>query len=274
MTLELEDELGNTNKYYFLLEIIDSTLPMLHEEIEDDWAPELTCDEDFQGEIVELTENGLMTIEFSKTFLPFQNLSEINSTVIDIYVKPAKNRDLWDDKWDPCTVNLTWYAVSMEDRTLVIQIDFDAPHEISPLLQQDTLMFAILDDGMSIFKTYLQERFLCERRRVIKSRIKKQLGDVDLFQEVVEGTSDGLMVLLVIAILLNFFDVSGCMDYMIALIRYLQIVLHLPLMKVVLPACMIFANKCLIQVAMFDLFDPEWTTDYIYEYDDEKVQLF
>ena len=47
----------------------------------------------------------------------------------------------------------------------------------------------------------------------------------------------------------------------------MQIVLHLPLMKVVIPANVLYMNRILISVAMFDTFDPEWTTDYLYDYD-------
>lgn len=54
----------------------------------------------------------------------------------------------------------------------------------------------------------------------------------------------------------------------------MQIVLHLPMMKVVTPASVILMNKILIAVAMFDIFDPEWTTDYLYRYDESKIKVF
>jgi len=74
------------------------------------------------------------------------------------------------------------------------------------------------------------------------------------------------MILLMVTFSFTFL-LSGSIEYMICLIRYMQIVLHLPLMKVVIPANVLYMNRILISVAMFDTFDPEWTTDYLYDYD-------
>ena len=46
------------------------------------------------------------------------------------------------------------------------------------------------------------------------------------------------------------------------------------MMKVVIPANVIFMNRILIAIAMADMFDPQWTTDYLYAYDDDKVKIF
>lgn len=74
------------------------------------------------------------------------------------------------------------------------------------------------------------------------------------------------MILLMVTFSFTFL-LRGSIEYMICLIRYMQIVLHLPLMKVVIPANVLYMNRILISVAMFDTFDPEWTTDYLYDYD-------
>lgn len=71
-----------------------------------------------------------------------------------------------------------------------------------------------------------------------------------------------MMLMVIVAVLSGL--VAGSLEYLIALIRYLQIVLHLPLMKVALPANIIFMNRVLIAFAMFDLFDSGYTTDPIY----------
>ena len=78
------------------------------------------------------------------------------------------------------------------------------------------------------------------------------------------------MTLLIISFVLSFI-LQGSFEYMICLVRYMQIVLHLPMMKVVTPASVILMNRILIAVAMFDMFDPEWTTDYFYGYNQSKV---
>jgi hypothetical protein len=42
-------------------------------------------------------------------------------------------------------------------------------------------------------------------------------------------------------------------------------------MKVVIPANVMIVNKILLGVAMFDILSSDWTTDYIFKYDDDKI---
>ena len=62
------------------------------------------------------------------------DLSFINSSNTQIYVKPAQNRYL-DEGFDMSTVNLTWKAISFIGDTLIIGLSFKNPLEISPLVQ-------------------------------------------------------------------------------------------------------------------------------------------
>ncbi len=51
-----------------------------------------------------------------------------------MYVKPGNNRQL-DEGFDPSTLNFTWNLTSFEVDTMYVQLNFDQPLEISPLIQ-------------------------------------------------------------------------------------------------------------------------------------------
>ena len=103
--LGLEDQVGLTNTYYLFVRVIDTsptpfTLDADLLQDEDPWIR----NEKFKGEIVELTETGLMTIEFTMPLFPVMNMSWVNQTsfnpdgqiefngTADIYVLPANGR--------------------------------------------------------------------------------------------------------------------------------------------------------------------------------------
>ena len=82
-----------------------------------------------------------------------------------------------------------------------------------------------------------------------------------------------MKIMLVIVFLLNFV-LSGSMKYMTMLVRFLQIVLHLPLIHISIPGNVISLNKVLIEVAMFDILDSSYTTDLLLRYKEDKADEF
>ena len=82
-----------------------------------------------------------------------------------------------------------------------------------------------------------------------------------------------MKIMLVAVFLLNFV-LSGSMKYMAMLARFLQIVLHLPLIHISIPGNVISLNKVLIEVAMFDVLDSSWTTDLFIRYKEDKEDEF
>ena len=47
------------------------------------------------------------------------NLTEINSTVLDMYLQPSNNRHLDEDDFNMSKINFTWTTVSFEKNQLV-----------------------------------------------------------------------------------------------------------------------------------------------------------
>ena len=60
--------------------------------------------------------------------------------------------------------------------------------------------------------------------------------------------------------------------YMIQLIRALQMVVHLPMLRILVPPNAMMLIAAIIEVAMFDILPPEYTTDKILVYDDEESE--
>ena len=52
------------------------------------------------------------------------DLKSINSTVLDLYVDPAGEREL-EEHFQQEQVNFTWVAKSFKDQTLELQLQFD-----------------------------------------------------------------------------------------------------------------------------------------------------
>ena len=74
----LEDEEGNTNTYYLEVSVIDSSPVAFTTEIVTEEIDPYVRNEKFWGEIVELTETGLMTIKFSMPLFPVMDMSWVN----------------------------------------------------------------------------------------------------------------------------------------------------------------------------------------------------
>jgi hypothetical protein len=60
-----------------------------------------------------------------------------------IYVVPADDWHLNSETFDMKLINFTWQATEYKDSTLKINVAFDFPNYISPLLKQDTLVVKI-----------------------------------------------------------------------------------------------------------------------------------
>mmetsp|Transcript_23187 Transcript_23187/g.35889 ORF Transcript_23187/g.35889 Transcript_23187/m.35889 type:complete len:98 (+) Transcript_23187:2707-3000(+) len=87
------------------------------------------------------------------------------------------------------------------------------------------------------------------------------------FQEGAEQTEASLMWVMIVVFVLNHM-LSGGMIYMLMLVRYLQIVLHLPIMAVILPANLSALFSIILPVATFDILDPDWTTKLMFSFDE------
>ena len=85
------------------------------------------------AEIESVTSFGEMDVRFS-TLMNTQgiDITMLNETLIDIYVKPSGNRATLSS-FNVSQVNLTWSVTSFEGDLLKIKLTFENFAEISPL---------------------------------------------------------------------------------------------------------------------------------------------
>jgi len=57
------------------------------------------------------------------------------------------------------------------------------------------------------------------------------------------------------------------LNYMLAMIRALQIVIHLPLMRIYIQANLNMVFSILIPIVMFDIMDSEYISELLLEFD-------
>ena len=65
-------------------------------------------------------------------------------------------------------------------------------------------------------------------------------------------------------------SLDGSSKYFTLMLRALQIVLHLPLLKIMVPSNVSMVFGYIIPVVGFDVLDPEWTTELVLTFDEEK----
>lgn len=109
-----------SSTYYLVIRVIDSSPIAFSVDLDqEEFNEKYLKDEKFFGEIIEVTERGKMTIEFSMPVFPIRNLEFVNQTryssdgtvelngTADIYIIPASNRQ-YEEGFELETVNLTW----------------------------------------------------------------------------------------------------------------------------------------------------------------------
>jgi len=151
----VEDQLGASNSYTVKIEIPKpkepepepvAPPPKLIPVIEVEETPEndgqwvLPIAEEKEPEIIinctasifSISARGQLDIRFSTEMLTTINLTQVNTTMIDIYIVPAENRHL-SDGFNITKLNFTWNATEFYYDTLTIMLDFPNPSYVSIL---------------------------------------------------------------------------------------------------------------------------------------------
>ena len=95
------------------------------------------------------------------------------------------------------------------------------------------------------------------------------MEETEATQNLESGASniDSVLKLSTIFVFIMGFFFQGGVVYMMELIRALQMVLHFPMMRILMPPNALMFIGLIIEVAMFDILPAEYTTDLIFEYD-------
>ena len=86
-----------------------------------------------------------------------------------------------------------------------------------------------------------------------------------------EVVSDGMIDALVGTFVVNLVF-QGAMSYLVSFINSLQFLIHLPLFNIVIPGNVNHFFKILVPVVQFDIIDSSWSTEKIFEFDEEDLE--
>ena len=127
---------------------------------------------------LKLTAKGDLTVKFS-TKMRAYSIEFYNSTILDLYIKPAQNRDSLevDENFNVSQVNFTWEAISFLDDMLYIKLNFTSPSEISPLLVQDDLVWNLKGKYEHLFISAPLNTPLEKEFKTVEIKIMPQIRD-------------------------------------------------------------------------------------------------
>jgi hypothetical protein len=107
---------------------------------------------------------------------------------------------------------------------------------------------------------------------VLSSSIKKQLADTRFTKNYVSSSANLKRILL--ATLVTTFIASqfipGSMIYLLGFLQSLQLVLHLPMFSIIIPANVAMIFEYILAVVMFDILDPSYTTELVFNFDSDS----
>mmetsp|Transcript_9281 Transcript_9281/g.14051 ORF Transcript_9281/g.14051 Transcript_9281/m.14051 type:complete len:253 (+) Transcript_9281:2509-3267(+) len=217
---------------------------------------------------------GELVLGFNDTAFAAIDPEMLNLTTMDIYIVPAAGREK-EEGFKMEQVNFTWEAPEMmaddDEREATFTLVFLNPILISPLEQQDSIIVHFKERYYPLENEPIG--FLVGNQ-TLKLKARKQVEPTALtknFESGVQATEGALVSLLVISFLLQIL-LTGGMQYLVVFIRSLQLILHLPLLNVIVPANVLIMFSTTMSIAMFDVLDPAWTTELVLEFDDEAQE--
>jgi hypothetical protein len=140
---------------------------------------------------------GELTILFNETMAAPENLTGLNSSILDVYIVPALDRDTLSE-YDAKSVNLTWTVMNYTEHKLILKLAFDFPVQISPLEVQDSLIVHFKQTSPFFF-CFSIKNLLHEDSRTLTRKVRKQIEDSELnkdMESTAKGSESGLKVML------------------------------------------------------------------------------
>ena len=221
--------------------------------------------------IKEITPIGEVLIEFNTSMNDKFNLSMINSTSVEIDLVLSIDR-IDDTTFNQSKLQFEWHPVSFEDKLLKLQILFEYPLLISPNVEQDLLKIKFIN--LNLFTAASNGKELGIRWRRLYSDVKRQIEpskfNLDLLANA-QQTEAFMQNIFIFCIFMNLFMPGRAIGYFLAMLRALQMILHLPLINVVFPGNLQMLFKIMIPIVMFDVFGQDLTTQIQlqFEYDEQ-----
>jgi hypothetical protein len=245
------DERGNSREYkqFFVVFTVDPE----REDPYYDWDPTDPDDDDFlvKAWIHDINEFGQVIILFNVNIsTAFVNITEMNTTYIDMYIEPYSRWDLGIERFNMTKLNFTWDVTHYHGRELYIQCNFYSPPNISPMSTFDNMVFHIkekreffrsLNEGVNIHDDYT----------TLRHKVKRQSNDAWI-GDTPEKITSSLFFLLMFSGLMALM-MQGSAAMMIGMINGLQLITHLPTMDVPFPANVMTFLRSFIEITQFEV---------------------
>lgn len=184
------------------------------------------------------------------------NLTDLDSTVIDLYIVPYNNWHLDEDNFKVYpSLNFTWIIHSFKDKYLKLNLTFYEPIQISPREVQDMMIFHIIVP--EFFTTGLTFKMIDENYRTLPIKVRKQMADSSFnrnFKKAAETTQKSIKGGVIGGFLVNFI-MAASLSQVLGMVNSLQLIVHLPIINVNVPACVMIVENVLIPIVTFDFID-------------------
>ena len=153
-------------------------------------------------------------------------------------------------------LNFTWNVTEYTKDFMKLKLNFTDPYSISPMEQQDQLVFHIKDkQEFFISETLLVD--IHDNFTTLKSKIPKQMPDNMLTQSLTGGSAamkDVMQGSFLISVAMNIV-IAGSLSHIMGMIKSLQLVFHLPIMTTIAPANVMTMWQIIIPIVMFDILE-------------------
>ena len=102
------------------------------------------------------------------------------------------------------------------------------------------------------------------------SKLRKQLANTDANRSIfgsAETNAAFMIFAIIMSTIMSLFAITVGFRYYFWYLRSLQMLTHLPMLKVIFPANACRFLEILMPIVSFDIFSSSWTTDVIYDFD-------
>jgi hypothetical protein len=207
------------------------------------------------AEIEKISSMGDVVIRFSSPMKTNVNLTDL-AEVIEMYIVPFNDWTSHTQNFDMAHLNFTFNITEFKQDYMHIKLNFTDPYAISPLEQQDRLVWHVVDrKDFFISATELVE--LHANFTVLSGKIMKQMPDNAATNALLvgsEGSKDMMKGSMVTSVFMNVL-LAGSLSHLLGMIKALQLVFHLPIMSTIAPANVISMWNIMIPIVMFDLLE-------------------
>ena len=212
-------------------------------------------------EIVRISNRGVVDVRFSQDLYQVNNLTIINSTVIQLEIVPD------EPETDMTLLEFTWNVTDFTASTMTIHMYFTKPVYVSSRSVRDQLQLTILDSHS--FKSKESMLSLTEGEKLayaIPSQLAQSRAN-DLLINSVGSLKTVANTALVGNFIVNIV-ISGALNFLWGMINCLQIIAYFPLINVTTPANAQIMFVIIVKIATFDLISVDGIIDWMSKYVD------